>query len=207
MFTYEEKDTKNVRETYEWDNIWWEHAENTTTPRVLAIGDSISCGWRTTLNQYYDGKIYVDGFGSSKGIDNAFLLPGIKLMASQMPQFDVILFNNGLHGFHLSDEEYAKYYEAVVTELKNTYSDKKFFILLTTPVRENTDISKVHPRTDIVKARNAAAAKIAADKDIPIIDLFSILIDHPELYSQDGVHLTQEGYQLLASTIADAIRE
>lgn len=201
-FTYEKNDTQNTLETYEWDNIWWEHAENKNAPRILAIGDSISCGWRTALNRYYDGKRYVDGFGSSKALDNPYLLPSIKLMASQQPQCDTVLFNNGLHGFHLSTDEYREYYIELLSKLKEEFANKKLFILLTTPVREGDELAK---RTKTVIERNYAAIDAAEKLDFPIIDLFTPLLAHPELYSGDGVHLTEDGYALLAKTIAENI--
>ncbi len=201
-FTYEKNDTQNTLETYEWDNIWWEHAEDTTAPRILAIGDSISCGWRITLNEYYAGARYVDGFGTSKALDNPYLLPSVKLMASQMSQCDTVLFNNGLHGFHLSLDDYREHYRKVLTALKESYPKQKIFVLLTTPVREGEELAK---RTEIVIERNFAAIDVAESLELPIIDLFTPLLDKPALYSEDGVHLTQEGYKLLATTIAENI--
>ncbi len=204
-FTDEKNDTQNTLETYEWDNIWWEHAENTEAPRILAIGDSISCGWRTALNEYYNGSRYVDGFGSSKALDNPYLLPSIRLMASQMPQCDVVLFNNGLHGFHLSVDQYRAHDQTLLRALKEEFADKRIFVLLTTPVRDGSDLSELAKRTEDVIERNFAAIDVAETLELPIIDLFTPLLTRPELYSDDGVHLSQEGYGLLASIIAENI--
>ena len=45
-YTYEFENRSNCLEHYEWDNTWWDSADVTGTPRVLYIGDSISCGAR-----------------------------------------------------------------------------------------------------------------------------------------------------------------
>ena len=45
-YTYEFENRKTPLETYEWDNVWFEHTENDTDDRVVYIGDSISCATR-----------------------------------------------------------------------------------------------------------------------------------------------------------------
>lgn len=204
-FTYQKDLTGNTLETYEWDNIWWEHAPDNKTPRILAIGDSISCGWRTVLNRLLNGTMYVDGFGSSKALDNPHLLPSIELMASQQPQCSIVLFNNGLHGFHLSTESYQTHYAEVLGKLKAMFPEQRLFVLLTTPVYASQNPPILEERTEIARQRNAAASEIAASMGIPVIDLFSAIIDHPELYSNDGVHLVEAGYELLAKEILQNI--
>ncbi len=204
-FTYEKNDTNHILETYEWDNIWFEHAENTDTPRILAIGDSISCGWRTALNRYYAGSRYVDGFGSSKALDNPYLLPCIELMAAQQPNRGTVLVNNGLHGFHLSVDDYRDGYQKLLTALKERYPDCRIFVLLTTPVRDESDLTELAKRTEDVIERNFAAIDVAERLELPIIDLFTPLLHKPQLFANDGVHLSEAGYDLLAEIIAENI--
>ena len=52
-------------ETYEWDNVWWEHTEDRRAPRALIVGDSISCGYRGKVNELLAGEVRADGFGTS----------------------------------------------------------------------------------------------------------------------------------------------
>ena len=42
--TYEAKNAENALETYEWDDVWFDRAEDSSLPRVLILGDSISRG-------------------------------------------------------------------------------------------------------------------------------------------------------------------
>ena len=142
-----------VLETYEWDNIWWEQTGNETAKRILYIGDSISCGTRHLITNLSESRILCDGFGTSKALDNPYFKPSLELFMKQQSKCDVILFNNGLHGWHLSDDEYEKHYDEMLLFLLKT--KKQIFILLTTD-----DI--VHPnRTEIVKARNKIATLLA----------------------------------------------
>ena len=41
-FTYQWDERGARLETYEWDNVWWEHTEDRQAPRALIVGDSIS---------------------------------------------------------------------------------------------------------------------------------------------------------------------
>ena len=111
-FTYQEVTDKNEKyETYEWDNVWISHADELSRNRVLYIGDSISCGIRNIATRLSDEKILFDGFGTSKGIDNPFFKDSLKLFAAQESKREAVIFNNGLHGWHLDDEkEYKVYY-------------------------------------------------------------------------------------------------
>ena len=102
-YTYEERDIKTPLETYEWDNVWFEHTEIETPDRVLYIGDSISCATRTVATELSGYSVIFDGFGTSKGLDNPYYKPSLKAFAIQEPRRDAIIFNNGLHGWHLAE--------------------------------------------------------------------------------------------------------
>ena len=108
--TYQENGTASIRENFEWDRLWWEHIEDNTKKRVLIIGDSISGNFRWRMVDELKGEIHPDGFSSSKALDNPYLLESIKLFSKQSPKYDAVYVNNGLHGWHLSAEEYEKYY-------------------------------------------------------------------------------------------------
>lgn len=47
-FTYEKQDSGRQLETYEWDNLWWEHTEREGTPRIYmgSLIHSISDKWK-----------------------------------------------------------------------------------------------------------------------------------------------------------------
>lgn len=198
-FTYEKEDRKSVLEKYEWDNAWIENTDNNESRRVLYIGDSISCGTRSIATMLTKEKILFDGFGTSKAVDNAFFKESISLFASQLPKLELILFNNGLHGFHLEDStEYAKYYEEMVVYLLEKYPDVPLFLVLTTYIKSETRLKRV-------KARNQVVLKIAEKYHLSVIDLYMTTEKNKELLSEDGVHFTQEGYEIIAKEIISAI--
>lgn len=126
-FTYETNEVLQKLETMEWDNTWWEQTANTTAKRILYIGDSISCGTRHCITALSNAEIVCDGFGTSKGIDNPHLKASIELCMKQQSKCDMILFNNGLHGWHLSNEEYEKYYEELLLFLLKAKKANLYF--------------------------------------------------------------------------------
>ena len=199
-FTYETEDRKTRFERYEWDNTWIENTDNAESSRVFYIGDSISCKTRTTGTYLTKGEILFDGFGTSKGLDNPFFKDGISLFAAQLPCIERILFNNGLHGFHLNDEEeYGKYYEEMVKFLLEKFPNVPLYIVLTTCVANEA-------RLERVKARNKAALEMADKYNLSVIDLYTVSEQKKDLLRPDGVHFTQEGYDALAGEIISVVR-
>lgn len=186
-------------ETYEWDNVWIDHAEDLSRRRVLYIGDSISCGSRHIATGQTREEILFDGFGTSKALDNPYFKDAIHLFAIQQTQRSAVLFNNGLHGFHLDDEtEYPKLYEDMVRFLLKEFEGTPLLIVLTTHVADAATDRRVI-------LRNNAAREIAGRYNLPIVDLYAVSAAINEL-SGDGVHFTESGYNALAAALSDALK-
>ena len=180
-FTYEANNTSKKLETLEWDNVWWEQLGNAASSRVLYIGDSISCGIRRVATAM-SGELLFDGFGSSKALDNPYFQESVALFARQQGKRKIVLFNNGLHGWHLDDiEEYPYYYDRLVKFLLDEFKDTPVALVLTTSVA-------AEEREARVKRRNEAAVKIAESHGLPVIDLYSVSARYKEYRSGDGVH-------------------
>lgn len=199
FFTYENEENKAKLETYEWDNTWIEQTNRSESKRVLYIGDSISCGVRKLATEQSHEEYLFDGFGSSKALDNPYLFDSIRLFAAQEPRQDAILFNNGLHGWHLNDEEEYKYhYERAIQFLMQEFKDIPVFLVLTTSVQNET-------RENRVKIRNSVLKELAKKYGLPVIDLYTISVEYAELRSPDGVHYLREGYIKFAEQILNDI--
>ena len=199
QYTYELRDNAATLETFEWDNVWWEQANKQDIARVLYIGDSISCATRGIATTSSDGKILFDGFGTSKALDNPFLIDSIRMFAKQQKYRHAILFNNGLHGWHLDDDvQYLYYYEEAVKFLLDEFKDTPIFIVLTTSVSDTE-------RDQRVKHRNKIAANIAAKYGLPVIDLYSTSVKFAEFRAKDGVHYNSDGYRKFAEQIVSAL--
>lgn len=197
-YTYEFENRKTPLETYEWDNVWFEHTENDTDDRVVYIGDSISCATRKVATATSENKLLFDGFGTSKALDNPYFADSVRIFARQQGKRRAVIFNNGLHGWHLDDEtEYAEAYESFVRFLLDEFKGTPIILLLTTHVADAS-------RDKRVVARNEAVMKIAEKYSLPTVDLYALTASD-DLISADGVHLTPDGYKLLAKTVVDAV--
>ena len=200
-YTYESKNKKESLEQYEWDNVWWENADVSGADRVLYIGDSISCETRRYANQLAGGDVFFDGLGTSKALDNPHFFSTIRLFAEQQRERKVILFNNGLHGWHLSDgEEYGKLYESMITFLMKEFPSVPIVLLLTTSVADGERDGRVVKRNQAVKA-------IAEKYGLETVDFYSIVNKNKNLLSEDGVHLIASGYTLLAEAVIKKVKE
>lgn len=205
-FTYQASEQIGKLETYEWDNIWWEEASDCKKDRALIIGDSISCGYRRLVTKMLKAEIVIDGFGTSKAIDNPYLVDSIKLMLNQERNLKYIFVNNGLHGWHLSTEEYGSEYEKLLVELSKMAEDTKIILITTTPARQQDNLECFDSRNEIVVARNKALLNISNRLGFDVIDMYQAVIKQSDLHCSDGIHLTEEGYNILAAKIADYIK-
>ncbi len=193
-FTYENQNKQKRYETYEWDNTWIDHP-NDNFMRILYIGDSISCGIRRFATEQADGKMVFDLFASSRAIDNPYFKDALTVFTNQEAKRDAILFNNGLHGFHLEDDtEYKKHYEEMVEFLLDKYKKTPIALVLTTYVLKHFD-------SDRVTARNKAVIEISEKYNLPVIDLYSVSKAISEYLSEDGIHFVDEGYKIFADKI------
>lgn len=199
-FTYEKQATHSPLETFEWDNVWWEHTENTTAKRVVYIGDSISCATRHVATELSGNTVLFDGFGTSKGLDNPYYRDSLALFFKQVPHTDAVLFNNGLHGWHLSDGEYEQKYREMLTFLRSV-SDAPLFVVLTTNLQGEDE------RNATVDCRNEIAQRLAAEFGCPCIDLHTVALEYDSLHANDHVHFTQAGYERLAEHILKRLAE
>ena len=196
-FTYQ-KENNAKYETFEWDNLWIEHADEPERKRALYIGDSISCGTRLIATAQTEKKILFDGFGTSKALDNPWFKDALHLFAIQQGQRSAVLFNNGLHGFHLDDEtEYRDHYEEMVLFLLKEFEETPVYIVLTTHIADPDQNQRV-------VLRNRAAREIAEKYRLPIIDLYAVTEPIPDQLT-DGVHLTEAGYNALAGEIIKSL--
>ena len=191
---------KTKLEMFEWDNLWIEHADKEDIKRVLYIGDSISCGVRQVATSISNGEIYFDGFGTSKALDNPYFKDSLHLFALQQGKREVVVFNNGLHGWHLDDEtEYSDNFEEMINFLLEEFKGTPIIIVLSTYIANKEDNKRVINRNKVV-------LKLAEKYNLPYIDYYSVAEDN-KLNLSDGVHFNSEGYNNLAAVLVKKVKE
>src|SRR5580765_7620974 len=189
-----------ARESIEWCDIWISHANETNLPRVLLIGDSIAREYYPEVEKRLAGKAFVARLATSRFVADPVLLKEIELVLDQT-KFDVIHFNNGMHGWQHSEAEYREAFSKFIKAIRTHAPKAKLIWATTTPLRDGKGVTydtKAEYSDDRIAARNAIAAEIVASQNIPTVDLNTAVRGHPE-YHSDNVHFNGQGVQILAA--------
>lgn len=199
--TFEEKNIHRL-EKIEWDDLWFQEANNEEMKRVLFVGDSITRGMRPFINEMLaEENAVADQLATSKSVDNPFFLQLLDYAVAQQPKCGIIHILLGGHGGSLEISEYGKHYGKIIEYVTEKYRDKKIILASFTPLREREDLSKCTSGNERIVKRNEIAEKTAEKYNIPFADLYNVIDSAPDsekLYTWDGVHLTDEGYKKLA---------
>ncbi len=197
-------DPGRVRERSEWSQIWWDVANDTSMPRVLLIGDSVTVGYSAGVIKQLEGIAHVDRLGNSRNILDPIHLKETRTLLEE-GQYAVIHFNNGLHGFHLSVEQYAQGLRDYVALLRELAPGVPLIWGSSTPITVKEHPEQLAPNNDVVVARNAAAAEIMNELGILTNDLYALVVGKPELRS-DTHHYNEVGRAEQAEAVAGALR-
>ena len=136
IFTYAQK--KIAREYIEWSDIWIPGANKTDLPHVLLIGNSITRGYYGKVEAALKEKAYVGRLSNSKSVGDPALIEELAVVLKNT-KFDVIHFNNGLHGFDYTEEEYDKSFPKLIKIIRKYAPKAKLIWANTTPVRAYFD--------------------------------------------------------------------
>ena len=200
-------EVKPKRENTEWADLWMPNTNDTGLPRVLLIGNSITRQYYPEVEKQLKGKAYVSRLSTSKSIGDPALLQEIALVLSY-GSFDVIHFNNGMHGWDYSEAEYAKAFPDVYKIIRQNAPKAKLIWANTTPVKTGNGMAQLSPKTQRIEERNRIATEYLKGKGVKINDLFSIAKYNTAFYDGgDGVHLQPIGVKALATQVADNILE
>jgi lysophospholipase L1-like esterase len=194
------------REAIEWCNIWIPDAKDTKLPRVLLIGDSITGSYGPKVADELKGRASVPRLTTSKSIGDPALLAEVALVLEQS-RFDVVHFNNGLHGWGYSEAEYEKSFPDLIATIRKHAPKAKLIWTTITPMRQAGKLDVIAEGTKRVEARNRIAEGIVAKERIAVDDLYSLVKDHPEYWSGDGVHFNSEGIAAQAKQASRRILE
>ena len=194
------------REPIEWCDIWISHANETNLPRVLLIGDSIARAYYPEVEKNLAGKAYVGRLSSSAFISDPILLKQIEMILSQY-KFDVIHFNNGMHGWQHSEKEYEQAFPKFLETIQEYAPNAKLIWANTTPLKVSPNLppdNQTQATDERIAARNVIAFKFALANGIPVDDLNTPLRGHPEFHS-DNVHFNDQGIAIQAAQVATEI--
>ena len=188
-----------VTEKIEWTYSDQPAHANPALPNVLLIGDSITRAYYPAVAKNLDGKANVYYFATSASIGDERLPHQLAEYYKMIGvAFDLVHFNNGMHGWGYSEEEYAKYFEEALAAVRAGAPHAQLVWASTTPVRKDQPDGATNSR---IEARN----RIATVKlETLIDDQYALMKNRGNLHSDD-VHFNPEGSALQAAQAAEII--
>lgn len=205
--TINEQQTKPVRENTEWLDVWLPYSNDTLLPRVLLIGNSITRSYYKQVETRLRDKAYVGRLATSKSVGDPVLIAEIALVL-KTSSFDIVHFNNGLHGWGYTEEEYAQAFPDFISVIKENAPDARLIWANTTPVFKKEEPGVRDPKTERVMARNRIALNAIKNQGIQVNDLFEFVINRPDYYAGgDGIHLAASGVDAVAEEVSKFISE
>ena len=197
-----------ILEKYEWCDLWWDETDCMDLPRVVLIGDSIARGYRKAVSALLRGEALVDQLATSRAVDNPALLHELAYMLGEhSPRHDVVHLNNGLHGHHLSVAEYRIGLQQLIDFVVGHPQRPLLILVTSTPVSVLGCVEELDKQKNgSVVERNQAVRTLAQEYGLPVHDLYTAMLSHPEYRSSDGYHYTAEGQRVQAESVARSIR-
>ena len=185
-------------------------------PLVVLIGDSIRMGYQDHVVSQLAGRAEVWAPEPNGGDSRNVLAHLDQWALARQP--NLVHVNCGLHdlkrAFGAESEVPLAEYEGNVRQILQRLQRELNGAVVwasTTPVDETWHHqNKGFDRLEAdVEAYNAAARAVAEDLGVPIDDLFAVVQREGKtrLLTQDGVHFTTEGSQLLGRAVAECIWE
>jgi len=172
-------------------------------PNVLLLGDSITRAYFPEVGRQLAGVANVYLMASSTSVGDPRLGRQIKeFSTAEGITFSVVHFNNGMHGWAYSEQEYREAFAAFVGEIRGIAPKAALIWATTTPVKKETEPGPTNAR---VEARNAIAESLVKTDGILVDDQHGLMMKHADLY-QDSVHFNELGAAIQGKQAAELIR-
>ena len=205
------------------DPVFAQITDDPKLPRVLLIGDSVSCGYTLAVRKELAGQANVHRPAANCGSTKIGLRDLDQWLGSN--RWDVIHFNWGLHdlgyrfandsnqdakgnyarpdnGGHqnVTPEQYEKNLHELVARLKKTGA--KLIYATTTPVP--ADLHSYVKAAEL--PYNVAAKRVMSEEGVTLNDLWAFATPQLDKLQQPGnPHFTNKGSEVLAHEIAQVI--
>ncbi len=186
-------------------------------PRVLLIGDSILNGYASTVIKRLAGTAYVDYWVTPACQSEGFN----KMLAVVLTNgpYDVIHINLGLHGFQrdrvvkgitekqprIPDGQFEPLTKSFVEVMRKENPRGKIIWASTTPISLRDKPAELDPQNNpIIVEHNRMAAKVMPEMNVPVNDLYSLMINHLDL-KQSDFHWKDAAKKIQGDAVADRV--
>jgi len=193
-------------------------------PKVVLIGDSIRLSYAPAVTRELEGTATVVSPKPNGGDSSNVLKHLQEWIVNERP--DVVHFNCGIHDtkkfkktgkFQVSPEQYAENLRQIVTRIRKETGAVVLFAASTPILDDRAAAARAGRDYELLNASieqyNAIARKVMQELKVPVNDLNEVLakpeppLKTEELIVADGVHLTEQGRQMLGQRVAGFIRK
>ena len=194
-----------ITEKIEW--TWTDRPQTPqpNLPNVLLVGDSITRGYYPAVAKELAGAANVYLFATSCSSGDPRLPGQLRDYFSMMGvKFVVIHFNNGMHGWGYTEQQYAAGIPEMIAALRAGAPQATLIWATTTPVlHDSTTGESTNARID---ERNRLAASLMSKENIATDDQHALMLQHQDTHNGD-VHFTEAGSAMQAAQVAQIIRQ
>jgi acyl-CoA thioesterase I len=175
--------------------------------RIACLGDSLTEGsgypsylWMLLGSNYLVDSFWKGGAMVSLKSPKPFMNETVFKEAKDFqPEIVIIMLgtNDALPGLNESNDEFIKDYKTLIFQFQALSSKPQIWLVKPPPVfHDGTGLSTQFFEQNILPN----IEKVAHDTNLPLIDVYSQLINHPD-YFVDGVHPYSDGAQIIADQI------
>ena len=194
-----------INENIEWTRSWIVNTNDTILPKVLIIGDSHVERYYGIVAKNLESHASCSKFTTSKSLGDPVFIKQLELILKQYT-FDIIAFNNGLHGEDYAIEAYSKYVPIAYNLLKNNAKTSVIWVN-STAIRSKNNLNEFAPRNNQIVERNKYLSHFTKENKIILLDFYSKTAHNIDYYTNDGVHFNKEGVHTEATLVTQKIAE
>jgi hypothetical protein len=138
---------RNVLERTEWTYSVAADKPDSALPNILLIGDSITRAYSGDVAKELTGKANVYYLATSASIADIRLPRQIDEYFTMMQpiHWSLVHFNNGMHGWGYTEEEYSRYFPEILTSVHAGAPGARLVWAMTTPVRTPSPRARATP--------------------------------------------------------------
>ena len=133
-----------------------------------------------------------------------------EVLAAHGP-YDVIHFNMGLHGWQkgrIKEGQFTPLTRKLVETFRQNAPKARLIWASSTPVTVKNKPTELSPEINpVIIEHNRLAGEVMKEMDVPVNDLYALLVGRLELARGDQFHWKGPAYSILAKTIAASVIE
>ncbi len=187
-----------VAENVEWSISYSYNAGDTTSPRVLIVGDSICNAYQEYVRENLSSTVNVTYWASSKCVTHPNFLRELDYFLD-VYKYDLILFNNGCHSIDNFPKERNDAYRSAVEFIMDKCPDIPLALVLCAPVKPDDATKKLQFFNDF-------SVTLAEEFNLNVVDLFTPMANIDKNKSmRDDFHWKKLAVKKQAKIVSESI--